>query len=125
MQKLKLPAPLKPMPMPAQLSKNANLDALLTQLFSHGKDTINAVDRQAVKNVLVEQGKTPEDVAKTVDGWIGSYQTAQQKLNEAVVKARVVVDQAAETSSKASLLAFFVLSLGASAASVGGYLAGG
>ena len=39
--------------------QNANLDELLTKLFSHGKDTINAVDRQAVINVLVARGKTP------------------------------------------------------------------
>ena len=61
---------------------------------------------------------------QTVDGWIGSYKTAQQKLKEAEVKAREVADQAAATSSKASLLAFFVLLLAAGAASAGGYLAG-
>lgn len=104
--------------------QNANLDELLTKLFSNSQATINAVDREAVVNVLVARGQTQAQAEQTVDGWIGSYQTAQQKLKEAEVKAREVADQVASTSSKASLLAFFVLLLGAVAASAGGFLAG-
>ena len=106
---------------PAQ--QNVNLEQLMGNLFREGQDTVQAVDREAVVNVLVARGKTQAEAEQTVDGWIGTYQTAQQQLKEAEVKARQVADDATNAATKAALLTFLVLVLGAVAAAFGGRMA--
>lgn len=103
---------------PAQ--QDANMDQLFSNLFREGQDTVQAVDREAVINVMVARGKTQAEAEQTVDGWIGAYQTAQQRLKEAEVKAREVAERTAEAATKAALLSFLVLLLGAIAAALGG-----
>jgi hypothetical protein len=105
------------------MQQNDNLDELLGNLFREGQDTVQAVDREAVVNVLVARGKTQAEAEQTVDGWIGAYQTASQKLKDAEVKARQVADDAANAASKGALWAFLALLLGAIAAAVGGRVA--
>ncbi|XID75456.1 hypothetical protein ACF3NA_02630 [Alkanindiges sp. WGS2144] len=103
---------------PAQ--QNANVDQLLQNLFREGQDTVNAVDRQALVNVLVARGQTPAEAERTVDGWIGTYQTARQQMQAAEAKARQAAQQAADAATKAALWAFIASLLGVIAAAIGG-----
>lgn len=103
---------------PAQ--QNANVDQLLQNLFREGQDTVQAVDREAMVNVLVARGQTQAEAERTVDGWIGTYQTARQQLKAAEDKARQAAEQAAEAAAKAALWAFIASLLGAIAAAIGG-----
>lgn len=106
---------------PAQ--QNANVDQLLQNLFREGQDTVQAVDREAMINVLVARGQTQAEAERTVDGWIGTYQTARQQLKAAEAKARQAAEQAAETAAKAAMWAFIASLLGAIAAAIGGRMA--
>jgi hypothetical protein len=106
---------------PAQ--QNANVDQLLQNLFREGQDTVQAVDREAMVNVLVARGQTQAEAERTVDGWIGTYQTARQQLKAAEAKARQAAEQAAETAAKAAMWAFIASLLGAIAAAIGGRMA--
>ena len=83
----------------------------------------NAVDRDAMVNVLVARGQTQAEAERTVDGWIGTYQTARQQLKVAEAKARQAAEQAAEVAAKAALWAFIASLLGAIAAAIGGRMA--
>lgn len=103
---------------PAQ--QNANTDQLLQNLFREGQDTVQAVDREAMVNVLVSRGQTQAQAERTVDGWIGTYQTARQQIKAAEAKARQAAEQAAEAAAKAALWAFIASLLGAIAAAIGG-----
>jgi hypothetical protein len=106
---------------PAQ--QNANVDQLMQNLFREGQDTVQAVDREAMVNVLVARGQTQAEAERTVDGWIGTYQTAQQQMKAAEAKARQAAEQAAETAAKAALWAFIASLLGVIAAAIGGRMA--
>lgn len=106
---------------PAQ--QNANLDQLIRNLFRDGQDTVQAVDREAVVNVLVARGQTQADAERTVDGWIGTYQTAREQLKVAEAKARESADRAADAAAKGALWAFIASLLGMVAAGFGGRLA--
>ena len=106
---------------PAQ--QNANVDQLLQNLFREGQDTVQAIDREAMVNVLVARGQTQAEAERTVDGWIGTYQTARQQIKAAEAKARQAADQAAEAAAKAALWAFIASLLGAIAAAIGGRMA--
>lgn len=102
-----------------------NLDALMKTLSQEGSETIAAVDRDAAVNVVVARsGKTRPEAEQIVDRWIATAQQAKQKLAEtkaqAEQKAREVGEATASGLSKASLLAFFGLLLGAGAAALGG-----
>lgn len=101
---------------PAQ--QNANVDQLLQNLFREGQDTVQAIDREAMVNVLVARGQTQAEAERTVDGWIGTYQTARQQIKAAEAKARQAADQAAEAAAKAALWAFIASLLGAIAAAI-------
>lgn len=103
---------------PAQ--QNANIDTLIDNLFREGQDTVQAVDREAVVNVLVARGQTQAQAEQTVDGWIGTYQTARQQLKAAEAKARETADRAADAASKGALWAFVALLLSMIAAGLGG-----
>lgn len=106
---------------PAQ--QNANVEQLMNNLFREGQDTVQAVDRDAMVNVLVARGQTQAEAERTVDGWIGTYQTARQQLKVAEAKARQAAEQAAEVAAKAALWAFIASLLGAIAAAIGGRMA--
>ena len=106
---------------PAQ--QNANVAQLLQNLFREGQDTVQAVDREAMVNVLVARGQTQAEAERTVDGWIGTYQTARQQIKAAEAKAPQAADQAAENAAKAALWAFIASLLGAIAAAIGGRMA--
>ncbi len=102
-----------------------NLDALMKNLFREGQDTVAAADREAAVNVVVARtGKPRAEAEKIVDGWIDTFQKAKQKLAEtkaqAEQKAREIGEKTASGLSKAALLAFFGLVLGAGAAAFGG-----
>ena len=104
--------------VPAQ--QNANIDQLMDNLFRDGQDTVQAVDREAAVNVLVARGKTQAEAERTVDGWIGSYQTARQQMQAAEAKARQMSEDAAAAAAKGALWAFIASLLGAIAAAMGG-----
>ncbi|MDQ3623622.1 MAG: hypothetical protein M3463_14225 [Verrucomicrobiota bacterium] len=103
-------------------------DTLLKNLFREGRDTVDAADRDAAVNVVVERtGKPRAEAEQIVDRWIASYQSAREKLKQTGQQveetARDVGEKAASGLSKAALMAFFGLLLSAGAAAFGGNLA--
>lgn len=102
-----------------------NLETLMSNLFRQGQDTVAAADREAAVNVVVARtGKPRPEAEQIVDRWINTFQTAKKKAKEAAAlakqKAREIGEEAASGLSKAALLAFVGLLLGAGAAAFGG-----
>ncbi|MBC7660944.1 MAG: hypothetical protein H7249_14705 [Chitinophagaceae bacterium] len=104
---------------------DAELSGLIDRVFSNGQATLNQADKQAVVNVLVARTTmSPEQASQTVDKWQASAVVAKQKFEQAKgaaeQKAREVGDVAARNISKAAILSFIALILGAVAATLGG-----
>lgn len=104
---------------------DANADSLIRNLFREGQETVAAADRDAAVNVVVARtGKPRPEAEQIVDRWISTWQTTRQKAQETAAqakeKAKEVGEKAASGLSKASLMAFFGLVLGAAAAAFGG-----
>ena len=103
---------------------DVQVDGLLGQLFAEGKDVAQAVDRNAVVNVIVARtGKSRAEAEQIADNWIAASKQAsakmQQMKQEAEAKAREVADKAADAASTAAILAFVSLLLGAAVAYFG------
>ncbi|RYZ59962.1 MAG: hypothetical protein EOP07_02410 [Proteobacteria bacterium] len=104
---------------------DAELTGLIDRVFSRGEATLNEVDKTALVNVLVARSSmSPEEASQTVDRWQASALVAKQKYDQAKVaaeqKAREIGDVTAKNVSKAALLSFIALVLGAIAATLGG-----
>jgi ElaB/YqjD/DUF883 family membrane-anchored ribosome-binding protein len=83
-------------------------------LIARNQDTLQAADRDALKNIIkARTGKTDAEAEQIVDQTEKSYQQARQKYNElkqqAEQKAREAADKAAAATSKASWFAFFMM----------------
>ena len=94
-------------------------------LISRNQDTLQAADRDALKNIIkARTGKSDAEAEQIVDQTEKSYQQARQKYNElkqqAEQKAREAADKAAAATAKASWFAFFMLIIEAVLAGVMG-----
>ena len=98
-----------------------DFSSLIEQILRRGKGTVSQVDKDAVVNVVVARIGLPRDQAsKRVDGWMNtadqSRAKAAQASEQAKQKAREVVDATAKGVSRALLLSFLALAIGALAA---------
>lgn len=103
------------------------LSGVIDRLFGQGKDIVNEVDREAAINVVMKRtGKSRQEAAATVDGWIQTYQQGKAQISQTASKAkeqaRQTGDQVASAVSKASIYAFLALVLGAGMAGLGGFV---
>jgi selenophosphate synthetase-related protein len=101
---------------------------LINKLFSQGKDTLTAVDRDAAINVIVARtGKSREEAGQIVDKWQATYQDARNKLElakeQAIQKSKEGADAAAKAATQAGLIGALAMVLGAMVAAVGGMAA--
>ncbi|UYZ65023.1 phage holin family protein [Hymenobacter weizhouensis] len=102
-----------------------NFDDVIDQLFSRGENVVNAADRDAAVNVVMQRtGKSRAEAEQIVSNWQQTYEQArvkwQQTKQQVSAQARQTGDAAAEGLSKAALLAALGLGLGAAAAAFGG-----
>ena len=104
-----------------------NFTALLDRLLAQAKGTASQVDRDAVVNVVMARtGMNRDDATKRVEGWQATAEQARAKAAQATdaakQKAREAADAAAKAVSRAMLLAFLALAIGAVVAWFGGSL---
>ncbi|ARS34040.1 hypothetical protein CA264_00505 [Pontibacter actiniarum] len=103
----------------------STFDEVMDRLYGQGADIVNAADREAAVNVVMERtGKSREEANEIVSSWISTYEQAKSQFKEtrAQVGARAqqIGGNVADAVSKAAIYAFFGLVLGAIAAAVGG-----
>lgn len=111
-------------PMEAQ----KELDALFEKLFSENDTTFNAVDQQALVNVVKNRtGKSEAESQQIVDNWVNTLKVAKEKVKqvkaEAEQKAREVGDDVSSALSKFAIFSFIGMILGAVSAAYGAILA--
>lgn len=104
------------------------VDALFSKLFSENDSTFNAVDQEALVNVIKNRtGKSRAESEQTVENWVSTIKTAKAKIKEVKIeaeqKAREVGDEIASALSKFAILSFIGMILGAISASFGAVLA--
>ncbi|WP_406825533.1 hypothetical protein [Pedobacter sp. KACC 23697] len=104
------------------------IDALFSKLFSENDSTFNAVDKEALVNVVKNRtGKSQAESEQIVDNWISTLKTAKEKVKEvkaqAEAKARVVGDEMASALSKFAIFSFIGMILGAVSAAFGAIVA--
>ncbi len=107
------------------VASETDVSALIDRIFSRGEATLNQVDRDSLINVLVARSNmTREQAGQTVDRWQSAAVVAKQQFEKAKAateqKAREIGDATAKNISRAALLSFFALVLGAIAATFGG-----
>lgn len=104
------------------------LESLLDKIQREGRETLRAVDREALVNIVSERtDQSQQEAAQTVANWEEGYQEAYQAAREewdqakaqAEEKAREWGDEAADGIAKAAWWTFFMLLLGAIAAAAG------
>lgn len=104
------------------------LESLFDQIQREGRETLRAVDREALVNIVTERtGQSRQEAEQTVANWEQGYEEAWQRAREewdqakvqAEQKAREWGDQAADGIAKAAWWTFFTLLLGAIAAAAG------
>ncbi|MDO8861634.1 hypothetical protein Q6D67_07960 [Haliea sp. E1-2-M8] len=104
------------------------LEALFDKIQREGRETLRAVDREALVNIVSERtGQSRQEAAETVENWEQEYQQVYQRAREewdevkaeTEEKAREWGEQAAEGVAKAAWWTFFALLLGAVAAAGG------
>jgi hypothetical protein len=100
----------------AQNPQNADSDLAnwLKGVVSRHSDTLQAADRDALKNIIkARTGKSDQEVDQIVTQTEQSYKKAvqqyQQLKQQAEQKAREVAEQAAAATAKASWFTFFML----------------
>lgn len=99
---------------------------VLNRVKQRGEKTINAVDQEALVNVLVERTDMSEaEAEQAVDGWSDRFASTMQTVNRKVDNfsedAAVAVGNATDGIGTAAILSFLALLLGAAAA----FFAGG
>jgi hypothetical protein len=107
------------------VANDQDFSSLIERLLKSGKDTVSQVDKDAVINVVVARtGLSREEATKRVDGWMNTADQARVKAaqvaDQAKQKAREVADATAKGVSRAMLLGFLALALGALVAFWGG-----
>jgi len=104
------------------------LESLFDEIQRAGRETLRAVDREALVNIVTERtGQSRQEAEQTVMNWEQGYQQVYQRAREqwdetkvqAEQKAREWGDQAADGIAKAAWWTFFTLLLGAIAAAAG------
>ena len=104
------------------------LESLFDEIQREGRETLRAVDREALVNIVAERtGQSRQEAAQTVANWEQTYQQAYQRARaeweqakaQAEQKAREWGDQAADGIARAAWWTFFMLLLGAIAAAIG------
>lgn len=107
------------------------IDAQVEQIFSNARNefegTFEALDREALVNVLMERtDMSRSEAERTVDNYISQYENIRQQAEEFVQQAE---EQAAQTAENvagavadAALYLALALILGAIVAALGGYL---
>ncbi|MFC4212368.1 hypothetical protein ACFOWA_14310 [Pedobacter lithocola] len=104
------------------------IDALFSKLFSENDSTFNAVDQQALVNIVKNRtGKSEAESKQIVENWVSTLKTAKEKVKEVKVKAeqkaREVGDEMASALSKFAIFSFIGMILGAVSASFGALIA--
>jgi hypothetical protein len=104
------------------------LNGLFKKLFSENDSTFNAVDKQALVNVVKNRtGKSEAESQRIVDNWEQTLKQAKAEVKEvkaeAVQKAREVGDDVSSAIAKFALFSFIGMILGAASASYGAILA--
>lgn len=83
-----------------------------------GKETMNALDRDALVNVVMNRtGKSRTEAEATVNSWLGKEDASG--FNPREEQARRTAEETAGATSQAALYSFFALLLGAVAAGLG------
>lgn len=105
-------------------TSDAQIDGMIDQLFSSGKEAGSALDKDAMVNVIMNRtGKSRAEAEQIADNWIATAKQTSAKVQEAKqqaeLKAREVADKAARAASTAAILAFVSLLLGAAVAGFG------
>jgi len=100
------------------------LDALFKKLFSATDSTFNAVDQEALVNVVQQRtGKSKAESQQIVENWVSTLNTAKVKVKEvkeeAAQKARKIGDEVASALSKFAIFSFIGMILGAMSAAYG------
>ena len=98
---------------------------LFDKLYSRAEGTADAADKEALINIVAKRKNvSKEEAARIVDNWEQAYNQAKAKFQEAKniaeQKTREAADKVMEVTSKSAFSLFFMLLLGAIAASVGG-----
>nr|WP_315418451.1 hypothetical protein [uncultured Pedobacter sp.] len=104
------------------------IDTLFSKLFSENDSTFNAVDKEALVNIVKNRtGKSQAESEQIVENWESTLKTAKEKIREvkdqAEAKARVVGDEMASALSKFAIFSFFGMILGAVSAAFGAIVA--
>ncbi|WP_157255419.1 hypothetical protein [Pedobacter sp. Leaf216] len=104
------------------------VDALVSKLFSENDSTFNAVDQEALVNIVKNRtGKSQAESEQIVANWVSTLKTAKEKIKEvkaeAEQKARKVGDEMASALSKFAIFSFIGMILGAVSAGFGAILA--
>jgi hypothetical protein len=102
-----------------------SFDDVIDQITNRGQGIASAADRDAAVNVVMQRtGKSRAESEQIVNNWINSYEQArarfEQTKQQASAQVRQTSDKAAEGLSKAALITFAGLVLGAGAAAFGG-----
>lgn len=107
---------------------DTELESLFDQIQREGRETLRAVDREALVNIVTQRtGQSRQEAEQTVANWEQGYQQVYQRAREewdqakvqAEQKAREWGDQAADGIAKAAWWTFITLLLGAIAAAAG------
>ncbi|WP_316807710.1 hypothetical protein [Pedobacter agri] len=106
----------------------AQIDGLFKKLFSENDSTFNAVDQEALVNIVKNRtGKSKAESEQIVENWVNTLNTAKEKVKEvkaeAELKAREVGDDVSSALSKFAIFSFIGMILGAVSAAFGAILA--
>ncbi len=105
---------------------DAELSAVLDRIGQSGERMLQAADREALTNILVARGMTPQEANATVARWDTTYQQTAARYEQFKVDAEMQVREtgagAADAVAKAALWTFVMLLLGAGAALFGGMM---
>lgn len=102
------------------------IEGLLNRVFAQGRNVLDAVDRDALVNVVVARTDLSRPEAeRTVDGWWQTFQSTRAGVAEAgrqaAAEVRQVAERTAEGVSKVAFWTFVAMLLGAGAGALGGW----
>ncbi|HET8860051.1 hypothetical protein [Marivirga sp.] len=106
---------------------NIDIEEIFSQSKNRFEQSFEALDKQALTNVLVERTDMTESEAKqTVDNTLAEFETARREfeefLKEAEEKSRVKAEKVSEAVAQASLYMGIALILGLISSALGGFL---
>ncbi len=104
---------------------NQDVKGIVNRAFAQNGDVANAVDRDALVNVIMNRtGKSRPEAEQIVAGYQRTFQQAQAKAQQlgeqAKAQAQKVADATRKSAAKVALAATLALILGALAAALGG-----